>query len=82
MGGSLQIPEASLALPQQGVPDGDPAVLQRGGGRRALRLPRLRLPLPAAGHAGAGGAGGDAGAGPGARCVRPGPGAPPHHSLV
>ena len=55
VGGSLQTPEASLALLQQGVPDGDPAVLQRGGGRRALRLPHLRLPLPAAGHAGDGG---------------------------
>lgn len=71
-GGALQLLRLPQPCPQQDVPDGDAVVLQCRGGGRTLRLPHLRLPLPAPGHAGAGGPGGDSRAGPGARYVQVG----------
>uniref|UniRef100_A0A8U8C1I4 Transmembrane protein 161A n=1 Tax=Geospiza parvula TaxID=87175 RepID=A0A8U8C1I4_GEOPR len=58
---------AHRPLLRQGVLHGDAALLPLGGGRRTLRVPRGRLLLPAARHAGPGGARGVPGVRPGGR---------------
>nr|XP_048283122.1 transmembrane protein 161A isoform X2 [Myodes glareolus] len=57
----------------QGVPHGDPTVLQCQRWWRARSLPHLRPPLPPLSHASAGGAGGAPGAGSGTRSCQHGP---------